>query len=277
MDVRVVRTGIKMGESPRWHEGRVWFSDWIARQVVAVDGDGDGEVVAQPPSMPACIDWLPDGRLLVVSGGEGRLLRQEPDGTLVTHAELGHLSPYPWNDIVVDQHGTVFVNNINFEFGAGEPRPGLIAAVTPDGAVRQVADDLAFPNGMAVTPDGTTLVVAESYGHRLTAYDVGADGTLTNRRIWADLDGGTPDGICLDAEGAAWYADVPARRCVRVREGGAVLDTVALDRGAFACVLGGPDRRTLYVVAADFERLWEGKPTGQLLAVEVPVPGAGRP
>jgi sugar lactone lactonase YvrE len=277
MDVRVVRTGILMGESPRWHDGRVWFSDWMAQQVIAVDADGTGEVVAAPPSLPACIEFLPDGRLLVVSGGDGRLLRREADGTLVTHADLSHLSPYPWNDIVRDGRGNVFVNNINFEFPDGEPKPGLVAVVTPGGEVRQVADDLQFPNGMAVTPDGATLIVAESYGNRLTAYDIGADGSLSGRRTWADLDGGYPDGICLDAEGAAWYADVPNRRCVRVREGGEVLDTVDLDRGAFACVLGGPDRRTLYIVAADFERLGQGEPTGQLLAVPVRVAGAGRP
>jgi sugar lactone lactonase YvrE len=277
MDVRVVRTGIQMGESPRWHDGRVWFSDWIAQEVIAVDADGTGEVVARPPSAPACIEFLPDGRLLVVSGREGRLLRQEPDGTLATHADLGHLSPYPWNDIVVAPGGTVFVNTLNHEFGSAEPRPGLIAAVAPDGTVRQVADDLLFPNGMAVTPDGTTLIVAESYGNRLTAYDIGADGSLSGRRTWADLGDGYPDGICLDAEGAAWYADVPNRRCVRVREGGEVLDTVDVDRGAFACVLGGPDRRTLYVTVNDFERLGQGEPTGQLLAVPVGVAGAGRP
>jgi sugar lactone lactonase YvrE len=273
-------TGISFGESPRWHEGRLWFSDWGTQEVVAVDPEGNSEVVVSVPSSPFCIDWLPDGRLLVVSGPEARLLRREPDGSLVDHADLGGLSGHPWNDIVVDGRGNAYVGNIGFDFPAGEFAPGSLALVTPDGEARQVADSLAFPNGVAVTPDNSTLIVAESYGGRLTAFDIGVGGGLSNRRVWADLDGGVPDGICLDAEGAVWYADVPNERCVRVREGGEVLQTVELDRGCFACMLGGPDGKTLFMVA----REWRGmesaaveEKTGKILTAPAPAAGAGRP
>jgi len=277
---QTLMTGISFGESPRWHEGRLWFSDWGTQEVVAVDPEGNSEVVVSVPSSPFCIDWLPDGRLLVVSGPEARLLRREPDGSLVDHADLGGLSGHPWNDIVVDGRGNAYVGNIGFDFPAGEFAPGSLALVTPDGEARQVADSLAFPNGVAVTPDNSTLIVAESYGGRLTAFDIGVGGGLSNRRVWADLDGGVPDGICLDAEGAVWYADVPNERCVRVREGGEVLQTVELDRGCFACMLGGPDGKTLFMVA----REWRGmesaaveEKTGKILTAPAPAAGTGRP
>ena len=277
---QTLMTGISFGESPRWHEGRLWFSDWGTQEVVAVDPEGNSEVVVSVPSSPFCIDWLPDGRLLVVSGPEARLLRREPDGSLVDHADLGGLSGHPWNDIVVDGRGNAYVGNIGFDFPAGEFAPGSLALVTPDGEARQVADSLAFPNGVAVTPDNSTLIVAESYGGRLTAFDIGVGGGLSNRRVWADLDGGVPDGICLDAEGAVWYADVPNERCVRVREGGEVLQTVELDRGCFACLLGGPDGKTLFMVA----REWRGmesaaveEKTGKILTAPAPAAGTGRP
>jgi sugar lactone lactonase YvrE len=279
-DVRTLMSGIALGESPRWHDGRVWFSDWGTGQVLAVDTDGRGEVMARVPALPFCFDFLPDGRLLVVSGREGLLLRQEPDGTLETHADLTELAPPPWNDIVVDARGNAYVNCTGFDFPGGEFAPGLLALVTPDGAVRQVAGGVAFPNGVALTPDGRTLVLAESYAKKLTAYDVLADGTLSPGRVWAPLGDGVPDGICLDAEGAVWYADVPNRRCVRVREGGEVLDTVAVDRGCFACMLGGPDGRTLFIVAADWrgpQGMNGGEPTGLLLTARAPAPHAGRP
>ncbi len=277
---QTLMTGIVFGESPRWHDGRLWFSDWGTQEVVAVDPEGESEVVVRLPSSPFCIDWLPDGRLLVVSAREGLLLRREPDGSLVTHADVSGLSERPWNDIVVDGRGNAYVGNIGFDFPGGEFAPGTLALVTPDGEARQVADGVAFPNGIVVTPDNSTLIVAESYGSRLTAFDVGADGGLSNRRVWADLDGGVPDGICLDAEGAVWYADVPNRRCVRVREGGEVLQEIDLDRGCFACMLGGRDGRTLFMVA----REWGGmestafeERTGQILTAPAPAVGAGWP
>ena len=278
-EVETLMTDIAFGESPRWHEGRLWFADWGAQQLVAVDLAGRSEVVARVESFPFCIDWLPDGRLLIVHPRDRRLLRQEPDGTLVTHADLGALAGGGWNEIVVDGRGNTYVNGGGFDLAAGEAfAPGIIALVAPDGTARQVADDIAFPNGMAVSADGATLVIAESYASRLTAFDIGADGGLSNRRVWADV-GEAPDGICMDAEGAVWYATVPGRRCVRVRVGGEVLETVDLDRGCFACMLGGPDRRTLFVVAREWHGMdvSKGMGTGQLLATAAPAPGAGWP
>ncbi len=276
---RILMTGIALGESPRWHDGRLWFSDWGAQEVIAVDSAGQSEVVARVPTFPFCIDFLPNGQMLVVSGREGLLLRRETDGALVTHADLTNLAAPPWNDIVVDGRGNIFVNNLGFAFGTGAAfAPGTIVVVTPDGKARQVADGLAFPNGMAVTPDNTTLIVAESYSERLTAFDIAADGSLTNRRTWAETPGDHPDGICLDAEGAIWYGDVGSSLCVRVRQGGGVLQTVDLDRGCFACTLGGADRKTLYMVAAKWpDAMSGGERTGQALALDVETPGAGWP
>ncbi len=273
----VLMEGIAFGESPRWHEGRVWFSDWGAHQVIALDPEGGHEVVVSVPSFPMCIDFLPDGRLLVVDAAQRRLLRREPDGSMATHADLARISGKPWNDIVVDEHGNAYVNNIGFDFPGGEPAPGFVALVTPQGAARLVADDLAFPNGMAITEDGATLIVAESYGNRLTAYDIGQDGDLDNRRIWAAAGDDHPDGICVDAEGAVWYADVANRHCVRVREGGEVLATVELDRGAFACTLSRDDEPRLYVVGQEYGGPEAAGPTGQVVVFQAPAPGAGRP
>lgn len=268
-------TGLAMGESPRWHEGRLWLCDWVAGQVLAVDLDGHSEVIVGVSAFPFCIDWLPDGRLLVVTG-DGRVLRHEPDGTLAVHADLTGLATHPWNEILVDGRGHIYLNNIGFNFPASEFAPGTIAMIGPDGSAQPVADGLAFPNGMAVTPDGATLIVAESYAGRLTAFDIGADGALSNRRVWAEVPGSAPDGICLDAEGAVWFGEVPNRRCVRVREGGEVLQSIELDRGCFACALGGPDGRTLFMIANEWgPQGVSGAGTGQVLTVEAPAPGAG--
>jgi len=240
---------------------------------VAADLDGNSEVVVRTPfGLPFCIDWLSDGRLLIVSGRESLLLRREPDGSLAPHADLRGLSDKGWNEIVVDGRGNAYVNG----------GPGIIALVTPDCSVRQVADGIAFPNGMAVTPDNKTLIIAESHGRKLTAFEIEVDGTLSNRRVWADLGDGVPDGICIDADNAVWYADVPNKRCVRVREGGEVLQTINLDRGCFACMLGGPDKKTLFLIATE----WRGMDkipelalarTGKVLTIEAPAPGVGWP
>jgi sugar lactone lactonase YvrE len=270
---RTLLTGLAMGESPRWHDKRLWLSDWGAQEIIALDTDGRAEVMLRTPfGLPFCIDWLPDGRLLVVNGREGLLLRQEADGTLATHAELHGLSTGPWNEVVVDGRGHVYVNG----------GTGLIALVGPDGRARQVADGIAFPNGMAITPDNATLVIAESHGRKLSAFDIAPDGSLHHRRVWADLGDGVPDGICLDAEGTVWYADVPNQRCVRVREGGEVLQTIQLDRGCFACMLGGSDRRTLFIVATEWrgmEKMAEvaAQRTGRVAVAEVTVPAVGWP
>jgi sugar lactone lactonase YvrE len=268
LEPRTLLTGLAFGESPRWHEDRLWFSNWGTQEVVAVDLTGNSEVIVRvPTTIPFSIDWLPDGRLLVVSGPEALLLRREPDGSLVPHADLSDLDR-GFNEIVVDGRGNAYINGV------------IVALVTPDGSARQVADGLAFGNGMAVTPDNATLIVAESHDNRLTAFDIAADGGLSNRRVWADLGDGVPDGICSDADGAVWYGDVPNKRCVRVREGGQVLQTIDLDRGCFACMLGGADRRTLFMMAAEWrgmENMEFGARTGQVLIAEAPAPGVGWP
>jgi sugar lactone lactonase YvrE len=279
-ELQTLMTGIAFGESPRWHDDRLWFSDWGTQEIIAVDLEGESEVIVRVASFPFCIDFLPDGRLLIVSASDRLLLRREPDGPLVTHADLSTLSEHPWNDIVVDGRGNAYIGNIGFDFPEAQFAPGTLALVTPDGSARQVADGVAFPNGIVVTPDNSTLIVAESYANRLTAFDITADGSLSNRRMWAELGGGVPDGICLDAEDAVWYGDVPNKRCVRVREGGELLQTIALDRGCFACMLGGPDGKTLFMVAqvwSGMESTAEGERTGQLLTSPAPAVSAGWP
>lgn len=281
-DVQVLMTGLAFGESPRWHEGRLWLCNWGAQEVVAVDVLGNSEVVTRvPTTLPFCIDWLPDGRLLIVCGPEGVVLRMEPDGSMVTHSDLTGLSDKGWNEIVVDGRGNTYVNGGGFDLMAGEEfAPGIVALLSPGRSAREVAGGIAFPNGMAVTPDNATLIVAESYAKRLTAFDIASDGSLSNRQVWADLGDGVPDGICIDAENAVWYADVPNKRCVRVRAGGEVLQTIALDRGCFACMLGGADESTLFMVAAQWNgpaSMTSSPPTGRLLNARAPAPGRGWP
>ncbi|MEO8969088.1 MAG: SMP-30/gluconolactonase/LRE family protein [Solirubrobacteraceae bacterium] len=274
-ELRTLMTDFMLGESPRWHCERLWFSDWGAQKVIAVDLHGSSETIVRGSlTAPFCIDWLPDGRLVIISGQDGLLLRMEPDGSLVTHADLTVVSQKPWNDIVVDGRGNAYVGNIGFDFPGGDFAPGIVALVSPDGSVRQVADGVAFPNGMVVTPDNSTLIVAESYANQLTSFDIAAHGGLSNRRVWAGLGDGVPDGICLDAEGAVWYGDVPNKRCVRVSKGGEVLQTVELDLGCFACALGGADNKTLFMVAAEFP-LNFATATGKVLACDVNTPAVG--
>jgi len=279
---QTLMTGITFGESPRWHDGRLWFSDWVAQEILAVDPQGNSEVIVRVPfpSIPMCIDFLPDGCLLVISSHEKLLLRRETDGSLTTHTDLRNFSKFGFNEIVVDGRGNIYINGGGFNLMAEEKfAPGIIALIAPNGSARQVADGIAFPNGMVVTPDNSTLIVAESYGKKLTAFDIESDGSLSNRRVWADLIDGVPDGICLDAENAIWYADVPNKRCVRVREGGEVLQTIHLDRGCFACALGGADMRTLFMVATEWrgpQHMTEKLRTGQILTTEARVPGIPR-
>lgn len=281
-ELRVVMTGLTFGEQPRWHEDRLWFSDWGTREVIAVDLDGNSEVMLRAPSFPCCVDWLPDGRLLVVSARDGLLLRREPDGALVTHGDVSGLSDPPaQNELVVNGRGNAYLNGGGFNLTAGEEfSPGIVAMISPDGSARRVAGGLSFPNGMLAMPDAQTLIVAESYAKRLTAFEIAADGGLSNRRVWAELGDGVPDGICADAETAVWYADVPNKRCVRVREGGEVLQTINLDRGCFACALGGADRKTLFMVAREWrgmENIDGNERTGQVLTAPAPAPGVGWP
>jgi sugar lactone lactonase YvrE len=273
-EVHVVADGLGIPESTRWRDRRVWVCDWGAGEVLAVTPAGEREVTARlsPRTLPFSIDWLPDGRLLVVDGPRRRLLRQERDSSLTTVADLSGFGPAPWNELVVDAAGHAYVNG----------GPGAIACVAPDGGVRVVADGFQWPNGMALVDDGRTLVLADSHARQLVAFATGPDGTLSDRRVWAELEH-APDGICADADGAIWVATVPGRCCLRVREGGAVLDTVAADRGCFACMLGGADGRTLYIAAAQWrgmEALQREGPgrTGRVLAAPgQPAPHAGRP
>jgi sugar lactone lactonase YvrE len=278
-------TGLVIGESPRWHEGRLWFANWGAEEIVAVDLEGNAEVVAEGPrGLGWSIDWLSDGRLLVT--GEG-LMRLEPDGSMVPHADLTSVGVGDFNEIVVDGRGNIYVNGgCDFQPGEGKP-PGIIALVTSEGAVRRVADGIAFPNGMTVSPDNSSLIIAESHARRLTAFDIGDDGGLSNRRVWAD--GVGPDGICMDAEGAIWtgVGQFGDNLVGRVREGGEVLEHVQLEMPCFACTLGGEDRSTLFMLTADWRssespadniaRLTSGPRTGQVLTARAPAPGVGWP
>ena len=280
---QTLMTRVAFGESPRWHDDRLWFSDWGTQEIIAVDLEGNSDVMVRlnfPSFQPICFDWLLDGRLLVVSASDGVLLRLEPDGSLVTHADLSNLAS-GFNEIVVDGRGNAYVNGGNFDFATGAgAHSGIIALVHSDGTVRQVADDIVFGNGMAITEDGSTLIVAESWANRLSAFDIARDGGLSNRRVWADLGDSPPDGICTDAEGALWFADVPNKLCARVREGGEVLQRIELDRGCFACALGGTDRTTLFMVAREWhgpETMADEARTGQILTAQAPVPGAGWP
>jgi sugar lactone lactonase YvrE len=278
----VLLADLGIPESPRWHEGRLWFCNWIERQVMAVDLDGKAEVMAtrDPDSHPMgySIDWLPDGRLLTTGD---KLRRQQPDGSMTVLAEQ-HA-----NEIVVDGRGRIYLNGADFNFTAGAPpEPGYIKLVTPGGQLRQVAGDIQFPNGMVITPDNRTLIISESFAGRLTAFDIDADGGLSRRRVFAE--GLGPDGICLDAEGAVWVS-AGDFSVVRVAPGGEVRQRVELpeNRAPFALMLGGPDRRTLFIMTAEWRaadsvpenigRLTSGPRTGKILTLPVSVPGTGRP
>ncbi|HEY3201278.1 MAG TPA: SMP-30/gluconolactonase/LRE family protein [Actinomycetes bacterium] len=282
---RVLLGGLAMPESPRWHNGRLWFSNWGADEIVAVDLDGNSEVVDRgPEGLGWAVNWLPDGRMLI-TGNE--LIRVEPDGSRVRYADLSHISQYGWSEMTVDGHGNVYVNTINFDFAdfndilTSGKAPGKIALVTPDGEAREVAREIAFPNGMVVTPDNKTLIIAESFAARLTAFDIAEDGTLANRRVWAD--GVGPDGICLDAEGCIWASSGSMTNdCARIREGGQILERIELGRPCFAAMLGGPDRRTLFMLTAEWRSSEQVEDvikarTGQILVVDAPASGVGWP
>ena len=271
----IVAENIGFGEGPRWRDGQLWWSDMHGHQVSRLI-DGSVETVCPVPTRPSGLGWLPDGRMLVVSMVDKRVLRREPDGSLVTHADLSTLSPRRCNDMVVDRTGRAYVGNFGFELdGEEQPRPTVLVAVEANGTARIVADQLWFPNGMVILADARTLVVAETWAARLTAFDIAADGGLSNRRVWAQLDHAVyPDGICLDAEGAIWVASPSTRECLRVREGGEVTDRVAPGRRVFACALGGQEGRTLYLCTADShdpERQRRER-NGRIEAFEAPVP-----
>ncbi len=274
VETQLVAEGLGFPESTRWHDGRLWACNWGAGEVLALTTGGEREVMARvaPQTIPFSIDWLPDGRLLVVDGPRQKLLRQDAGGALEPIADFAGFGAGPFNELVVTAAGIVYVNG----------GPGTIVCVGPDGTIQEVADELKWPNGMALLGDARTLVVADSHADQLLAFDVDDDGMLSRRRVWAQLEH-APDGICADADGAIWVASVPGKHCVRVAEGGEILSKVTVDRGCFACMLGGEDGRTLFIGAAQWRgmeaAMTEGPGlTGQLLAArDQPAPHAGRP
>lgn len=293
-ELSVVLDGYSYLECPRWRDGRLWVSDFYTNQVVATDGRGSAEVIAEVPGQPSGLGFLPDGRALIVSMRDHRILARDDAGQLSEHADLsGAVSGMP-NDMVVDESGRAFVGNFGFDLMGGAPlRYATLTRVDPDGTVTTVAEDLGFPNGMVILPGGV-LLVAETFAGRITAFDIGEDGGLSNRRVWAQF-GETPqtddvgeaverlqvgpDGICADAEGAIWVADALHARVIRVREGGEIVDEISTGMGVFACMLGGEDGRTLFLCAAPSFAEHERRPVreAQLLAVEVDIPHGGLP
>jgi sugar lactone lactonase YvrE len=275
----VLVEGLRFPEGPRWHGHLLFVSDQHAGRIVTVSEGGEVAVFADVPGCPSGLGWDPNGHLMVVSMHDRRVLKFHTDGPQV-FADLSDLAPFHCNDMVVDAAGGAYVGNFGFDLDGGEtPVPTVLIRIAPDGATSIAADGVRFPNGSVITPDGRTLIVGESFGGRLTAWDVAADGALSNRRVWAQLDGAVPDGICLDAEGAIWSACPISGRVLRVLEGGEVTDVVSIDRrGAYACMLGGADRRTLFICTADAsDPAQTGTMRGAIETVRVEVPGAGLP
>jgi len=279
LETTVLLDGLVFGECPRWHDGKLWFSDMHAHRVMTVDLTGKTETVVEVPGRPSGLGWLPDGRLLVVSMTDRRLLRLDPEG-LTEVADLSEFSSCYCNDMVVDRHGRAYIGDFGFDLYAGQPfATTKIVLVSPEGDVCVVAEEMAFPNGSVITPDEHTLIVAESYGSRLTAFDIEPGGLLTGRRVWAQLEHTVPDGICLDADGANWVASPTGAEVLRVREGGNVTHCIKISTQPYACMLGGPERRTLFILSAETYNPNEAraKASGRIEIVEVNVPGAGLP
>lgn len=251
MQTEILVEGLAFGEGPRWHDGALWLSDMHMHQVLRISADGRTEVIVEVPQQPSGLGWLPGGDLLVVSMIDRRLLRWS-GRALTEHASLADLATFHCNDMVVDIAGRAYVGNFGFDLHAREaPRPASLICVEPDGAARVVAEDLLFPNGTVITPDGRTLIIGESWGARLTAFDIAPNGDLHNRRVWAELpDGALPDGICLDEAGGIWSASPSTNECLRQIEGGEVTHRVSVEQGAFACMLGGADGQMLHILTA---------------------------
>jgi sugar lactone lactonase YvrE len=272
-EVKLLMEGIVLGECPRWHDGRLWFADWGAREMIAVGMDGRHEVIDRVDALPFSFDWQPDGRQLVIA--DKTLWRRDKNGVRTPWVDLSAYGEMGWNEIVTDGRGNTYLNNVNFKFPGGEFRPGHAALVRPDGSIEIVAKDLAFPNGMAVTPDNRTLIIGESFSTTLSGFDIAADGTLSNRRVWAKLPGG-PDGITMDADGMVWSS--AGNSCVRVKEGGEIVETIGLDRFCFAAMLGGDDGRTLFMVCNEWTGSTENlQRTGRIYWTRVESPRAGWP
>ena len=280
MPTTTLISGLCFGEGPRWHDGALWLSDMHAKQVLRVTSAGAVEPVVEVPNDPSGLGWLPTGELLVVSMTDRRVLRWN-GAQLSVHADLADLASFHCNDMVVGATGRAYVGNFGFDLHAGKkPRTAELICVEPDGAARVVADELAFPNGTVITPDGQTLIVGESWGGRLTAFDIDARGDLKNRRTWAELpDGAIPDGICLDSAGGIWSASPATNECIRQLEGSEVTDRVIVDQGAFACMLGGPKGRTLHILTAGSSDpvTCRKQRSGRVELAEVEFPRAGYP
>lgn len=285
MELEVLAGGLRFGEGPRWHLGKLWFSDMYDHQVKAVDLAGKVEVKVDVPGRPSGLGWTPAGDLLIVQMEQRQLLRLDHD-RLVVHADLNGVATWHCNDMVVDDAGRAYVGNFGFDLHTAEATgdfstrtTATLALVQPNGSVSVAADGLKFPNGTVITPDGGTLIVAESMGRCLTAFDRAADGTLSNRRVWAALGDRIPDGMCLDAEGCIWFANAGGPECVRVAEGGEVRQVLTTDRNVYACMLGGPEGRHLFVLASHHSHpdRCTAERTGRVLVAEVDVAHAGTP
>jgi sugar lactone lactonase YvrE len=288
-EAKILARGIYFGEGPRWHAGRLWFSDFHDHAVKSVDADGVVRVELEIDDVPSGLGWLPDGRLLVVSMTRRQLLRLDADG-LELHADLAGIAAFHANDMVVDRLGRAYVGNFGFDLDAALKARGAnsvladhptatLARVDPDGRVHAAADGLHFPNGCVITPDGQTLIAAETLALRLTAFDIGADGALSNRRVWAPLGMRAPDGICLDADGHVWVANALAPECVQVAQGGTITASVRTSQPCYACALGGPDRRTLHMMTApsSLAEVVSASRQGAIECAVVTTPGAGWP
>ncbi len=277
----VLVDGVDFGEGPRWHDDRLWYSDFYQHTVYAVGLDGEREAIVEVEEQPSGLGWLPDGQLLIVSMRDRRVLRH--DGTeLHLHADLADLAGFWCNDMVVDEQGNAYVGNFGFDLFAGDHdaiRTATLALIRPDGTVEAAAPDLGFPNGSVITPDGKSLIVAESMVSRFSAFDIADDATLGNRRVWAETPGCVPDGCTLDADGGIWVADAGGQRVVRYVEGGTITDTIETDQPAFACMLGGSDGTTLFILTAPSSNPKDvaGRGLGSIVTATVASPHAGRP
>jgi sugar lactone lactonase YvrE len=280
MQTDILLDGLCFGEGPRWHDGALWLSDMHAHEVLRVTADGSRQVICEVDNWPSGLGWLPDGDLLVVSMTDRRVLRWD-GARLHSHADLSTLASFHCNDMVVDARGRAYVGNFGFDLHARQkPQPAELICVEADGRARVVARDLQFPNGSVITPDGRTFIVGESWGARLTAFDILDNGDLAHRRVWAKQpDGALPDGICLDEAGGVWSASPATNECLRQVEGGDVTHRVALEQGAFACMLGGDDGCTLYIVTAGSSdpETCQRQRSGRVEVWRAPYPHAGRP
>jgi sugar lactone lactonase YvrE len=287
---KILAEGIYFGEGPRWRNGRLWFSDFYARAVKSVSLSADLRIEFEIDDRPSGLGWMPDGSMLVVSMVKRQLLRRAKDGRIRVHADLSGVATFHCNDMVVDSAGRAFVGNFGFDLDAELGARGVpsvlaehptanLACVLPDGTVRVAATGMHFPNGSVITPDGKTLIVGETLGARLTAFDIGADGALSGRRVWAETGQRVPDGIALDAEGAIWIANPIAPECARIKEGGELLEVIETGQPCYACMLGGEDGRTLFMLTASTSVAHDAakSPTGNVRIATVDVPHAGLP